>query len=108
MKLESIVIVRRAALILAGVVASATLGGCMTSTPIWDAHFGEAVRTSAQVQVIDPHAGDHAPSPQSIDGTAAASAMDQYDKSFTAPPVTTNAFTIGISAGGGGGSASGQ
>lgn len=104
MKLEAIVLARRAALIVA---ASAALGGCMNTAPIWDAHFGEAARATAQVQIINPHAGEDAPRPQSIDGNAAVSAMDLYDRSFTQPVTTTNAFTIGISGGGGGGGSGG-
>ncbi|WP_322015027.1 hypothetical protein [Paraburkholderia sp. J12] len=96
MKLETIVVARRAALLVA---ACAALGGCMTSTPIWDAHFGEAARTSAQVQIIDPHAGENAPSPQGIDGNSAVSAMDLYDKSFKEPVVSTNPYAIGVSSG---------
>ena len=99
MKLEAIVLARRAALIAA---ACAVLGGCMTSTPILDAHFGEAARATAQAQIINPHAGEDAPGPQSIDGNSAVSSMDLYDKSFKQPVAPTNAFTIGVSGSGGG------
>ena len=43
------------------------LAGCMTSTPVWDEHFGEAARMAAQMQIIDPHAGEHAPSAPGVD-----------------------------------------
>lgn len=94
MTFELIAIFRRALLI---VPLAAALGGCMTSSPIWEAHFGEAVRTSTQAQIIDPDAAQHAASAQGIDGKAAASAMDLYDKSYQQPPVADNAYTMGVS-----------
>jgi len=106
MKLEHLVMhlatTRRAALLL---TLYATLGGslsgCMTSTPIWDAHFGEAVRTVTRMQIIDPHAGEHTPSTPGVDGKAAVAAQDQYDKSFRAPVTTVNPFVIGVGTNGG-------
>ena len=100
MKLEHLVLAGRAALML---TVAATLGGCMTSTPVWDANFGNAVRTVSQMQIIDPHAGEHTPSTPGVDGKAAVAAQDAYDKSFQAPPATSNAFVIGIGSGNGGG-----
>lgn len=108
MKLETNVVVRRVSITAFAALACAALGGCMTSSPIWEAHFGEAVRSNARVQIIDAHAGDQAPSPQGIDGKAAASVMDLYDKSYAHPPVSSNAYTMGVSNGGGGGSGGGQ
>jgi hypothetical protein len=75
---------------------SAALGGCMTSSPIWEAHFGEAVRTSMHAQIIDPDAAQHASSPQGIDGKAAASSMSHYDKSYQQPPAADNAYSMGV------------
>jgi hypothetical protein len=100
MKLDRIVFARR---LLAFAVAAPLLGGCMTSTPIWDAHFGESVRTVMQAQIIDPHAGERNPSKPGIDGKAAVSSMGVYNKSFDTPPPTVNQFVIGIGGGGGGG-----
>ena len=104
MKLATIRYATRAALILP---VFAALGGCMTSTPIWDAHFGEAEKAAMQAQIIDPQAAEHAPSTDGIDGKAAASAMTQYDKSFAQPATSENPFVIGISSGSGGGGSSG-
>jgi hypothetical protein len=98
MKLDHINLLRRAVL-LAPVVGA--LGGCMTSSPIWDAHFGEAVRATTQAQILDPQAGERNPSTQGINGSAAVSAMQRYDKSFVAPAQTSNPFVIGIGAGSG-------
>ena len=46
MKLEHLLITRRAALLLTLCTAlGGSLSGCMSSSPIWDAHVGDAVRT---------------------------------------------------------------
>ncbi|HYS64620.1 MAG TPA: hypothetical protein VEN30_12525 [Paraburkholderia sp.] len=99
MKHEHFAFARWTALI---VPVCAALSGCMTSTPIWDAHFGEALKTVTQAQIIDPHAAEHAQAAAGVDGKAAASAMDNYDKSFHQPVPTPNAFVIGVGSGGGG------
>ncbi|MEX3931198.1 hypothetical protein AB4Y32_05130 [Paraburkholderia phymatum] len=100
MKLELVNLVRRAAIVLP---LCAALNGCMSSTPIWDKHMGEALKAVTQAQIIDPHAAQHAPSAPGIDGTSAASAMDSYDKSFRAPTPSPNAFVIGVGSGNAGG-----
>lgn len=107
MKLNHYVFARRALVIVAA-PACAALGGCMSSSPIWDAHFGEAVKTVTQAQVIDPDAGMHNPSKPGIDGRAANSAMGQYQKSFDSPPPTFTPLVIGVGNGGGGGGGGGQ
>jgi hypothetical protein len=100
MKLEHIVIARRAALVVS---VCAALGGCMSSTPIWDAHRGEALKAVTQAQIIDPHAGERARAPEGMDGKSAASAMATYDKSFAQPVATPGAYVIGVGSGNGGG-----
>ena len=107
MKVNRYLSARRALLIVMA-PACAALGGCMTSTPIWDAHFGEAVKTVTQAQVIDPDAAMHNPSAPGIDGKAANSAMGQYQKSFDAPPPTFTPLVIGVGNGGGGGGGGGS
>ncbi|AZQ53708.1 hypothetical protein [Burkholderia cenocepacia] len=93
MKSACLVFVRRAAL---AVPLAFALAGCMSSTPVWDSRFGDSVRTVMHAQIIDPHAGEHPASAPGVDGSAAAAALDNYDKSFkqTVPPA--NAFVIGI------------
>ncbi|AJY11229.1 hypothetical protein K6W16_12080 [Burkholderia dolosa] len=93
MKSAYLVFVRRAA--LAAPLACA-LAGCMSSTPVWDGRFGDSVRTVMQAQIIDPHAAEHAASQPGIAGSAAASALDNYDKSFKQIEPKANAFVIGI------------
>ena len=100
MKHEHFAFARWAALLVPACVA---LSGCMSSTPIWDKHFGEALKSVKEAQIIDPHAAEHAPSVQGVDGRAAASAMDTYDKSFQQPVPAPNAFVIGVGSGAGGG-----
>lgn len=96
MKLERLRIAR---LLIPLTAVCTVLGGCMTSTPVWDAHFGEAARAVKQAQIIDPHAAEHNPSTQGVDGQSAVSAMTQYDKLFSAPPVSSNPYTIGVGSG---------
>ncbi|MBP0593734.1 hypothetical protein J8I87_29420 [Paraburkholderia sp. LEh10] len=103
MKLEQFFFTRRAALMLPVCIA---LGGCMSSTPIWDAHVGQALKAVTQAQIIDPHAGEREHAPDGIDGKSAASAMATYDKSFAHPSTTQGAYVIGI--GSGNGNSSGQ
>jgi len=88
-----LVFVRRAAL---AVPLAFALAGCMSSTPVWDSRFGDSVRAVTQAQIIDPHAADHAVARPGVDGAAATSALDNYDKSFKQPETKTNAFVIGI------------
>ena len=99
MKLDRIAFARPT---LALALASTLLGGCMTSTPVWDAHFGEAVTAVTQAQIINPHAAERNPSKPGIDGRAAVSAMTTYNKSFDSPLPTVNQFVIGGGVGGGG------
>lgn len=93
MKSAYLVFVRRAAL---AVPLAFALAGCMSSTPVWDSRFGDSVRAVTQAQIIDPHAAEHTASRPGVDGSAAASALDNYDKSFKQPEPKANAFVIGI------------
>ncbi|WP_423396119.1 hypothetical protein [Burkholderia sp. LMG 21824] len=93
MKSAYLVFVRRAA--LAAPLAFA-LAGCMSSTPVWDTRFGQSVRAVTQAQIIDPHAAEHAAATTVVDGSAAASALDNYDKSFKQIDPPVNAFVIGV------------
>lgn len=83
--------------------ACAALGGCLSSTPIYDSHFGDAVRAVAHAQIIDPDAAIHNPSTDGVDGKAAVAAMSSYDKSIAQPTPNGNAFVIGVGSSGNGG-----
>ncbi|MFL9859967.1 hypothetical protein PQR72_30245 [Paraburkholderia madseniana] len=78
----------------AGVVA--TLAGCLSSTPHWDATFGDAVNQLKAMQTLNPQASANTDPVSGIDGTAAVAAQKGYAKSFTAPTPPTNMFTIGV------------
>ncbi|ANA34085.1 hypothetical protein R82526_01133 [Ralstonia mannitolilytica] len=71
---------QRAALV---VLACQALTACMTTTPVWDKHFGEAVTSVKQAQVIHPDAPAGLPAIDGYDGKAAVAAMNNYDRSMT-------------------------
>jgi len=77
--------------------AAAVLMACSSPTPRLDAHFGESVTDMQKMQVLHPGAERTAAVPTGIDGKAAASSYEQYQKSFKAPEPKTNVFTIGVS-----------
>ena len=76
------------------------LAGCASTTPVYDARFGEAVRQLRQAQVINPQAGDNPDAALGLDGNAAREAMQRYRNSFREPPPVVNVINIGGSAGG--------
>ena len=83
--------------------ASLALSGCMQMTPYLDAHFGETVQMAVAGQTLNPEAGaTNGDKPVTgIDGQAARSALDGYQKSFRTPPPTYNILNIGGAVGGG-------
>ncbi|MCT7317182.1 hypothetical protein N5I87_14330 [Ralstonia sp. CHL-2022] len=74
---------QRAAL---AILACQALTACMTTTPNWDKHFGEAVTSVKQAQVINPDAPAGLPALNGYDGKAAVAAMSNYDRSMTRFP----------------------
>lgn len=74
---------QRAALVI---LACQALTACMTTTPNWDKHFGEAVTSVKQAQVINPDAPAGLPALNGYDGKAAVAAMSNYDRSMTRFP----------------------
>ncbi|MFB9244896.1 hypothetical protein IV454_09235 [Massilia antarctica] len=70
---------------IAGLLAlTAGLGGC-SSTPRWDARFGQAVRSALAAQVIDPAAVRNTRPVTGLDGKTAAAAQERYQHSAEAP-----------------------
>ncbi len=72
----------------------AALPAC-SNTPLLDQQFGLAARTTLQQQVLHPGL----PASQSVagmDGQAAKSAHDNYEKSFKEPVPQTGALAIGV------------
>lgn len=84
---------------LAGALAVLGLSGCMSTSPHWDARFGDAARSVIAQQVIDPNASHNADPVTGIDGKAAQGAMGEYAKSFVQPQPQPNLFTIGVGGG---------
>ena len=70
--------------------------GCVSTTPHLDSHFGEVVSLVRAQQTLNPDAGRNADPATGMDGKAAKSAYDEYQKSYRAPEPQSNAFTIGI------------
>lgn len=82
------------------ILAAALCGACST-TPHYDARFGDAVRQARLAQTIDPNAGARHGQALGIDGAAAAEAQKRYHDSFKAPPPVVNVINIGGATGGG-------
>ena len=78
------------------------LAACTPLTPNLDSHFGDAVNIVKAQQIVNPDAARNTDPVSGVDGKAAQSAMDNYDKSFKAPPATTISNTITIGGGSGG------
>lgn len=72
------------------------LAGCVSTTPELDRQFGHSVATLNALQTVNPEAGRNNAPVSGIDGKAAASAYDAYQKSYKTPEPQTGAFTIGI------------
>jgi hypothetical protein len=88
---------------LAGCAANMTESN---STPRLDSTFGDAVKAARAQQTLNPDASQNTDPVAGIDGEAANSAVDQYEKSFKSPPATGNVFNIGVGSGGSGSSGS--
>jgi len=73
---------KRLALCFAALGSAVTLSGCMTTSPVWDQHFGEAVTAVTQAQIINPDAPAGLPSAPGADGKLAATAMTNYERSL--------------------------
>lgn len=89
---------------LAIVLLLGLVGGCATTTtPHYDARFGNAVREAKLKMTINPDAGNTGDQVAGMDGKAAKESVTRYQDSFKAPPPVTNVINIGGSIGGGGG-----
>jgi hypothetical protein len=70
--------------------------GCVSRTPYLDSHFGESVNLLKAQQTLNPQAALNTNPVTGMDGRAASSAYDQYQKSYKAPEPLSNSLTIGI------------
>ncbi len=88
----------RPLMVLAG---CALLSACVTTTPNYDARFGDSVQIAQARQTMDPAATvRNAANPVAgVDGRAARAAYDRYLFSFIRPTPQPNVFTIGVSGG---------
>lgn len=74
-----------------------TMAGCAnTTTPHYDQHIGEAVRTAIAQQTINPDASKNTDPVAGLDGKAAEQTMNNYDKSFSKPD-TGKTLSISVS-----------
>jgi type IV pilus biogenesis protein CpaD/CtpE len=71
---------RRNRLVLAALFG-ATLAGC-SSTPRFNAYFGDAVRANLSAQVLDPAASANVGAANGLDGAAALAGQERYQRSF--------------------------
>lgn len=71
------------------------LVGCTSTTPQYDARFGEAVRHNVQAQALTPTAGQDGPAAAALDATTARAAVQRYRDSFKAPPPVVNVINLG-------------
>lgn len=85
--------------ILLPLAAAAWLAGCGSTTPHYDARFGEAVRTARMQMTINPDAGKTqgtaVDAATGMDGRATKHTMDRYERSFRTPPQAVNVINIG-------------
>lgn len=70
--------------------------GCTSTTPNLDQHFGQGLGLIKVQQILNPQAARNSDPVNGIDGKAAKSAYDEYQKSYRTPVPPSNSFTIGI------------
>lgn len=70
------------------------LGAC-ANTPRLDRHFGDSLRLTRAQQTLNPDARLNSAPVNGLDGPAARSAYDSYQRSFATPEQPNNGFTIG-------------
>lgn len=71
------------------------LPACASTTPNYDARFGDAVREARQRMTIDPQAAAREQEVAGIDGKAAQEGTKRYQDSFKTPPPVTTVINIG-------------
>lgn len=85
-------------LIVTGLVC--VLAGCKSTTPNYDARFGDAVRNAKQQMIINPNAGKNPDKAAGMDGKSAKESIILYQDTFKTPPPAVNVINIGGSIGG--------
>lgn len=85
----------RLAAMLATVSCVVLLSACVSTTPVVDANFGNAVRQARAAQTLNPNASANRNPVLGIDGKAGAAAQERYQESFATPPKTFEIINIG-------------
>lgn len=67
------------------VFVSIEAAGCMSTTPLWDERFGDAITQIKTAQILNPDAARVNTQLGRMDAGAAARAQDQYLRSFEKP-----------------------
>ena len=75
--------------------------GCASTTPNYDAKFGNAVREAKLRMTINPDAGKNPDQVSGMDGKAAGEAIILYQGTYKSPPPAANVINIGGNIGGG-------
>jgi hypothetical protein len=66
-------------------LSAALLSACASTTPHWDARFGDSVRALNAQQVARPQASANADPVAGLDGRAARAAVERYERSLPEP-----------------------
>lgn len=74
---------------LGAAAAACLLSACASTTPNWDAQFGDSVRILNAQQVARPQAAANADPVSGIDGRAARAAVERYERSLPEPKAAT-------------------
>lgn len=85
-----------------GLAGLFTLAACST-TPQYDAHFGDTVRQARIAMTINPNASSNPDQVSGMDGQAAREANARYLQTFKEPPPVVNVINIGGAIGTGSG-----
>lgn len=85
----------KATIAITSVCLCALAAGCASQTPQLDRQFGSAARAAATQQVLNP-ATPATALMLGMDGKAAKSAYDNYQKSYKDPQPQSGALSIGV------------
>lgn len=86
---------------MGALVAAGALTGCVDPLPRLDEKLGDAVNMAKAQQTINPDASRNTDPVVGLDGQAAKSVIDRYQKSYQSPPPPVNVITIGVGSGAG-------
>jgi hypothetical protein len=81
--------------LLAIAALAGLLAGCASTTPNYDARFGDAVRDAKRKMTINPDAGRNTDQALGMDGRASRESLLRYHDSYKTPPPAVNVINIG-------------